>query len=115
MIEAARGLAIRAEWRPLTARAAAEVPGATGVYELRCGGNTVLIAYAGARTRFGLRGVLAELAAARPGHDFRAEVTTAYLSRWRELLGWQLGRTGRLPVGNEDVPGIRPIGTRRPR
>lgn len=106
------GPAIRAPWRLLTSTTAATLPGAVGVYELRRDGRVVLVGYAGGRSRLGLRGVLADLVAERPGEEFRAEVTTAYLSRWRELLGRHLARTGALPEGNGGVRGIGPVGPR---
>ncbi|HEY9416960.1 MAG TPA: hypothetical protein VIQ30_19555 [Pseudonocardia sp.] len=107
-------LSIRGPWRPLTTAAVAGAPAATGVYELRRDATTVLVGYAGGRSRFGLRGELTALAGDHPDSEYRAEVTTAYLSRWRELLGVHLARTGRLPAGNTDVPGIGPIGPRGP-
>ncbi len=109
-----RGLSIRATWRPLTAAAVAHAPAATGVYELRRGPTTVLVGYAGGNSRFGLRGELTDLAGTHPDSEYRAEVTTAYLSRWRELLGVHLARTGGLPAGNAGVRGIGPIGPRGP-
>lgn len=107
-------LSIRAPWRPLTTAAVADAPASTGVYELRRGAATVLVGYAGGNSRFGLRGELTGLAGSYPDSEYRAEVTTAYLSRWRELLGVHLARTGRLPAGNADVRGIGPIGPKGP-
>ena len=108
------GLAIRGPWRPLTAREAARVPAAVGVYEVRdADGETCSIGYAGARTRFGLRGVLIELAEQHVGREVRTEVTTAYLSRWRELHGRHLARTGRPVPSDGPLPHVRPIGRRR--
>ena len=48
----------------------------------------MLIGFAGGRSVFGLRGELARgcSKAERDGASFRYEITTAYLSRYRELL-----------------------------
>lgn len=108
------GLAIRAGWQDLDAAAAAALPPATGVFEIERGGAVTHIGYAGARSRFGLRGVLGDLVAEEPGARFRAESTTSYLSRWRELLGAHLAAHGALPPGNAEEPParLRPIGPR---
>jgi hypothetical protein len=108
------GLDIRAPWRPLDAATAATLPPATGVYEIEHDGAVVYVGYAGARSMFGLRGVVAGRVADHPGARFRAEVTTAYLSRWRELLGAHLGGRGTVPTGNvgDQPAGLRPVGPR---
>jgi hypothetical protein len=108
------GLAIRAPWQDLDTAATAALPAATGVFEIERDGSVIRVGYAGARSLFGLRGVLTDLAAHEPGAHFRAEVTTAYLSRWRELLGAHLAEHGALPPGNaaEQPARLRPIGPR---
>lgn len=111
------GLQIRSAWRPLDRVEADRLEPATGVYELRAEGRVQRIAYAGARSQFGLRGELRALAASSSGVEFRVEVTSAYLSRWHELLAAHLADHGCLPPGNDDERerprGLRPIGMSR--
>jgi len=106
------GLEIRGAWQDLDT--AAPLPPATGVFEIERDGLVHYIGYAGARSLFGLRGALADLVTAYPGARFRAEVTTAYLTRWRELLGAHLAGHGEVPPGNvhEQPARLRPIGPR---
>lgn len=86
---------------------AGALPGHMGVFQLADGaGAVVYIGYAGGRSRFGLRGEV-EAAAARLGAvSFRCEVTTAYLTRYQELLMVHRARHGVLPTGNGDVAGL---------
>ena len=107
------GLAIRHQWEPLTAAACARLEAAAGVFELRDEHGVSLIDYAGAGSRFGLRGELTRLAdTAGPTTQFRVEVTSTYLSRWRELLSSYWNTFGHLPRGNADHHpiGLRPFG-----
>ena len=62
----------------------------------------MLIGFAGGRSVFGLRGELRRaLRERRPrGASFRFEITTAYLSRYRELLMVHVADHGSLPGGN---------------
>ncbi len=109
-----RGVRLGKPWTPLTPEAAAAVGGHLGVYELAdVDGGVVRVGYAGGASRFGLRGVLADHAARGDAAAFRYEVTTSYLSRYRELLMVHLADHGRLPDGNADEPGrvgrLRPL------
>ncbi len=84
------------------------LPGHMGVYELGDEhGNVIFVGYAGGHSLFGLRG---EIAAALERHTgagrFRYEVTTAYLTRYQELLMAHRARAGVLPAGNGEVAGL---------
>jgi hypothetical protein len=74
-------------WRELAPETIAGVPGSVGVYEIGdADGVVVDICYAGGRSLFGLRGVLTgALNRFGPGHRFRYEVTTSYLTRYAEV------------------------------
>jgi hypothetical protein len=94
-------------WRELSARNIEELGGHLGVYELAdSAGQVVLIGYAGGRSLFGLAGELATHLDQPPATAvlFRGEITSAYLSRYRELLMAHLADHGRLPPGNRDDP-----------
>ena len=107
---------IRSGWQALTPANARRVEAAVGVYELRSSSGTLRFGYAGAGSRFGLRGELAAMAgAAAPDVEFRSEVITTYLSRWSELLGRHLARYGDLPPGNADhhPHHLEPVGPRK--
>jgi hypothetical protein len=93
-------------WRPCEGFDA--LPGHMGVFELGdADGAVIYVGYAGGRSRFGLRGEI-EAAAARVAEcaGYRFEVTTAYLTRYRELLMAHQSRHGRLPRCNSPVPGL---------
>jgi hypothetical protein len=101
------GVRMQSAWLPLDAEHVAAVGGYMGVYELASGdGEVVFIGYAGGRSVFGLRGELAAVLEARPGAQlsFRTEVTTTYLSRYKELLMVHLADHGSVPVDNSDSP-----------
>lgn len=101
-----RGVRLDKPWAALTPEAARDVGGYLGVYELAdASGDVVYIGYAGGASRFGLGGVLGEHAARGDAELFRYEVTSAYLSRHRELLMVHLADHGRLPAGNFDEQG----------
>ncbi len=93
-------------WQP--SRELAALPGHMGVYELGDAvGEVIFVGYAGGRSRFGLRGeISAAVERFAQARRVRYEVTTAYLTRWQELLMAHRARTGRLPVGNGDVSGL---------
>lgn len=86
--------------------AVAELPGHMGVFELAdADGRVLRIGYAGGRSRFGLRGEIeAALTATPDAAAFRIEVTTAYLTRYQELLMVHVADHGALPVANSDEP-----------
>jgi hypothetical protein len=105
------GLLMNKPWRLLNADEVATVGGWTGVYELAdAEGNVLMAGYAGGRSLFGLRGELERhLRDREPGVErFRVEVTTAYLTRWRELLMAHVGRDGAVPPLNREqaLPGL---------
>jgi hypothetical protein len=79
-----------------------------GVYELGdAAGAVIFVGYAGGRSRFGLRGEIeAQAARFAAASGFRYEVTTAYLTRYQELLMAHRADFGTLPAGNGDVPGL---------
>ena len=100
-----RGVRLDKPWVELTPESAAAIGGHMGVYELADGdGSVVRIGYAGGWSPFGLRGVLQAHAAAGDGARFRHEITTSYLSRYRELLMAHLADHGSLPAGNDEDP-----------
>lgn len=98
---------MQSPWLPLDAEHVAAVGGYMGVYELASGdGEVVFIGYAGGRSVFGLRGELAGALEASRGRQlrFRTEVTTTYLSRYKELLMAHLADHGSVPAENSDSP-----------
>jgi hypothetical protein len=106
-------LQMRREWQPLDAAAIGKLPAQVGVYEIADAKQTLLIACAGGRSLFGLRGELErELRERGAGFRFRWETTSTYLSRRDELLMLCLGDSGRLPPDNPPRPGLQPIGGR---
>lgn len=90
------------------ARQAGALPGHMGVYELADDAGRVLyIGCAGGRSRFGLRGEVCDALARIEGASrFRVEITTAYLTRHRELLMRHRAAHGALPAANAPVPGL---------
>jgi hypothetical protein len=90
-------------WHALTADTATRVGGYMGVYELADdGGEVIRIGYAGGQSRLGLGGELNGHVGAAA--SFRYEVTTAYMSRYLELLMVHWHDHGRLPAGNDEDP-----------
>lgn len=97
------GVRMTKPWVGLTAPNVARVGGYTGVYELAdADGRVVRIGYAGGRSRLGLAGELASCVGLAA--SFRCEVTTAYRSRYLELLMVHLHDHGELPPGNDEDP-----------
>mgnify|MGYP001812778550 CR=1 FL=1 len=78
------------------------VHGEMGVYQLADGaGDVIFIGYAGGRSPFGLRGEIAAYEKYAPDAvSVRVEVTTAYLSRYQELLKLHVADHGALPRCN---------------
>ena len=105
--------AIRIErpWLDLTDEAVRRIPAMLGVYELGdTDGRVRLIGFAGGRSLFGLR---SEVGSHVGSFDrFRYEITSAYLSRWQELLMVHQADHGALPPDQPD-PG-RPLGRLSP-
>ena len=91
-------------WRWL--ETAAGLPGQLGVFELADeAGRVRYIGYAGGRSPFGLRSEVSAAAQRIPeARRFRFEVTTAYLTRYRELLMAHRAAHGSLPPHNEPMP-----------
>jgi hypothetical protein len=87
---------------------ASRLSGQLGVYQLGDdSGEVLLIGYAGGRSRFGLRGeVESALERAPTATQYRVEITTAYLTRFQELLMLHQADYGTLPVLNDPVPGL---------
>ncbi len=82
-------MAIRLDkpWRELTIENLESVKGQLGVFQLGSSvEGVVFIGYAGARSLFGLKGVLNDILALGKPTCFRLEVTSAYQTRYRELL-----------------------------
>lgn len=93
----------RGEWQPLDADSIAKVGGHMGVYELSSPkGEVFFVGYAGGRSVFGLRGELDDKLGANGHRDvwFRYEVTTAYLSRYKEVLMVHVADHGAVPTEN---------------
>ncbi len=97
------GVRMAAKWLPLDEEHVAGVGGHMGVYELASPGEVIVfIGYAGGRSVFGLRGELRDHLAALGRQDlsFRYEITTAYLSRYKELLMVHVADHGSVPIEN---------------
>lgn len=79
--------------------------GNLGVFQLaNADQEVVFIGFAGGRSRFGLKGEVASALDAFPGiASARFEVTTAYHSRYRELLMAHQADHGTLPQFNEPI------------
>lgn len=78
-------------------------PGALGVYEIGdAEGRTLLIGFAGGRSRYGLRGEIERRLSEFPAcHSYRYEVNMMYLTRYVELLERHLQNEPELPPGNQ--------------
>ena len=97
-------------WQPLSASGIAVLAGHMGVYELaNAAGEVLLIGCADARSRFGLRGELVRLVASPPtgAAQYRVEITTAYLTRWQELMMVHAADHGTLPPLNPAADAAR--------
>lgn len=93
-------------WLALDAAAVAKLGGHMGVFQIADLQNVILyIGCADARSRLGLRGELTEwMRRAQDNKNislFRVEVTTAYMTRWRELLMAHQHDFGELPLLND--------------
>ena len=99
------GARLQGAWRELTEGEVAALGGQLGVYQLGDReGVVTLIGYAGGRSRYGLRGELGAHLGRAGASRFRVEATSAYLSRYRELLMVHVADHGRLPPGNDEDP-----------
>lgn len=82
--------------------ALAVLKGNLGVFQLGdADGEVLYIGFAGGRSTFGLKGVVSEALANHPrATKVRYEITTAYHTRYRELLMLHVADFGERPVGN---------------
>jgi hypothetical protein len=95
-------------WLALDEANVQRLGGYMGVYQLAgADGHVVRIGFAGGRSVFGLRGelerALRDNARGGAAMNFRYEITTSYLSRYRELLMAHAADHGAIPVGNADT------------
>jgi hypothetical protein len=93
-------------WLPLDASALAALPGQLGVFEFAdASGEVIFIGRADARSLFGLRSEIAKHAeAVADARAYRLEITTAYHTRYLELLMVYHADHARLPTHNEPMP-----------
>ena len=80
--------------------------GHLGVFQLAdADGNVLFIGYAGGKDIYGLKGVVSDaLAACAEAVQVRYEITTAYHTRYRELLMVHIADHGELPM---EIPPIK--------
>jgi hypothetical protein len=98
------GLRMTKPWQELTSDALRQLPGQLGVFELADEDGVVRrIGYAGARELFGVRSALEPFVGRY--RSFRWECTTAYLTRWQELMMVHKADHGALPADNPEPPG----------
>ena len=93
-------------WQALTRENVSRLACHMGVYQLADGtGAVTFIGVAGGSSPFGLRGELeSHLTDTGAGTtQFRFEITTAYHSRFRELVQVYLNDHGHLPSGNQNL------------
>ncbi len=98
-------IALTKPWRPLTEGEVAKLAGQMGVYELgNEAGEAVYVGYAGGKSLFGLKGELSRILGEEPRRaaSFRVEVTTAYMTRYRELLMAHVAASGAVPEQNRN-------------
>ncbi len=95
-------------WLPIDAASLAALPGQLGIFELAdASGEVIFIGRADARSLFGLRSEVARAAAAiADARAFRMEVTTAYHTRYLELLMLHRADHQGLPKHNEPMPSL---------
>jgi len=93
-------------WLPIDAAALARLPGQLGIFEFAdAAGRVIFIGRADARSLFGLRSEVARHAGAiAAAKSFRYEVTTAYHTRYLELLMAHRADFDALPKYNEPMP-----------
>jgi hypothetical protein len=95
-------------WLPVDAATLAALPGQLGVFELAdASGRVIFIGRADARSLFGLRSEVARHATAfADATAFRTEVTSAYHTRYLELLMVHRADHAGLPKHNEPMPSL---------
>jgi hypothetical protein len=91
-------------WQPLT-EGLAGLHGHLGVFQLADADHqTIYIGYAGGKSLFGLHGeVLSASQQVSAAAFLRVEITTAYLSRFRELMMVHIADHGLPPVANPPI------------
>ena len=91
-------------WLP-TSEIAAALKGQMGVFQLANASDEVLyIGYAGGKSLYGLKGeVTSQAEQLADATQFRFEVTTSYLSRYRELLMIHHADHGAYPIHNPPI------------
>ena len=91
-------------WQP-AAEAATALKGQMGVFQLANAAEEIIfIGYAGGRSLYGLQGEVRDQLAEQPDAvKFRVEVTTSYLSRFRELMMVHHADHGAYPVNNPPI------------
>ena len=102
------GVRLAKPWRRIDERTLEAIPGQLGVFELADPSDSILlIGCADARSLFGLRSALKAAVRAVPGAtQFRIEITTAYHTRFLELLMAHRADHGRLPAHNAEQPDL---------
>ena len=96
------------QWRAIDAASLDALPGQLGVFEFAdASGNVIFIGRADARSRFGLRSEVAQRAAdIAEARSLRIEITTAYHTRYLELLMVHQADHGALPRCNAPMPSL---------
>jgi hypothetical protein len=95
---------MRGDWQPLDEAHVEAVGGHMGVYELSSPqGTVVFVGFAGGRSVFGLRGELRGKLAETSGRErwFHYEITSSYLSRFKEVIMVHIADHGSLPIEND--------------
>ena len=95
-------------WLPIDPATLARLPGQLGVFEFAdASGAVIFIGRADARSLFGLRSEVARHAASiEQARSFRVEVTTAYHTRYLELLMMHRADHATLPQYNAPMPSL---------
>jgi len=90
-------------WRAVSDEVLAAIGGQLGVFELADdSGQRLFIGFAGGLSLFGLSGeIRTALERITDASQFRLEVTTAYATRYQELLMVSIADDGRLPPAND--------------
>jgi hypothetical protein len=95
-------------WTPIDAETLAALPGQLGVFEFAdVSGHVIFIGRADARTPFGLRSEIGKCAKSiADARAYRLEITTAYHTRYLELLMVYRADHAALPKYNEPMPSL---------
>jgi hypothetical protein len=89
-------------WLPLDQQSVDQLKGELGVFQLGNAAEEVIyVGYAGSRSQFGLRGEIGKHLKNAP--LFRIEVTSAYRTRFQELLMVHHADFGSYPSLNSDL------------